>query len=126
VNSTEFEKLIEQRHSIRAFLPDAIDRNSIESILSCARAAPSGANLQPGLFHVLTGSVLSALTIALTEAVEQKRQPVSEYSYFPPVLSTELKARQHEAGFALYKALGIGRRDTQARVVSAHLRTMLM
>ena len=115
MNLNDIEKLIEQRRSVRAFLPDAIDRNSLEAILTCARHAPSGANLQPGRFHVLTGSALSTLTNALSEAIEQNRKPVSEYSYFPPVLSDELKARQHEAGFALYKALGIGRRDTQAR-----------
>jgi len=115
VNSNEFEKLIEQRRSVRAFLPDAIDRHSLEAILTCARLAPSGANLQPGHFHVLTGNALAVLIKALAEAIEQNRKPVCEYSYFPPVLSAEHKVRQHEAGFALYKALGIGRRDTQAR-----------
>ena len=115
MNSNEFEKLIEQRRSIRAFLPNAIDQQSLEAILTCARLAPSGANLQPGRFRVLTGSALSALIKALAEAIEKNRKSVCEYSYFPPDLSAELKARQHAAGFALYKALGIGRRDTQAR-----------
>lgn len=112
---TECENLIGQRRSIRAFLPDAIDMPSLEAVLTCARLAPSGANLQPGRFHVLTGSALSKLINALEEAIRLKRKPVAEYSYFPKVLSPELKARQHEAGFALYKALGIDRRDTQAR-----------
>jgi len=115
VNSNEIENLIEQRRSIRAFLPDAIDRPSLEAILTCARQAPSGANLQPGRFHVLTGSALSELVDALAEAIRLNKRPVAQYSYFPKVLSPELKARQHEAGFALYKALGIDRRDTQAR-----------
>jgi len=115
VNLNEVEDLIEQRRSIRAFLPDTIDRHSLEAILTCARLAPSGANLQPGRFHVLTGRALSTLIEALAEALRQNRKPVAQYSYFPQVLSPELKARQHEAGFALYKALGIDKRDTQAR-----------
>lgn len=115
MNANEFEKLIEQRRSIRAFLPDAIDRQSLEAILTCARFAPSGANLQPGCFHVLTGAALEHLKKSLADAIEQDRKPVAEYSYFPQVLSAEHKARQHEAGYALYQALGIGRRDTQAR-----------
>jgi len=115
VKLNELEKLIEKRSSTRAFLSDAIDRQSLEAILTCARSAPSGANLQPGRFHVLTGNALASLNKALADAINQNRQPVSEYSYFPTTLSPELKSRQHEAGFALYKALGIGRRDTQAR-----------
>ena len=114
-DSNEFEKLMEQRRSIRAFLPDAIEQETIKAILACARNAPSGANLQPGKFHVLTGKALSELKSSLADALAQNRKPVTEYSYFPKELSKELKARQYAAGFALYKALGIGRRDTQAR-----------
>ncbi|MCL4125986.1 UNVERIFIED_CONTAM: hypothetical protein GTU68_026268 [Idotea baltica] len=104
-----------QRRSIRAFLPDAVDRECIEAILSCARQAPSGANLQPGSFHVLTGDALKDVSHALGDAIAAKRKPVAEYSYFPEHLSAALKARQHDAGFALYEALGIERRDTKAR-----------
>lgn len=109
------EQGIKQRHSVRAYLPDAIDRESIEAILACARAAPSGANLQPGRFHVLTGGALDKLKLQLSQAAVNNRSIVSEYSYFPPTLSPELKARQREAGFALYNALGIEKRDTKAR-----------
>ncbi len=100
---------------MRAFLPDAVDRDKVEAILKCARRAPSGANLQPGHFHVLTGTALSALKQQLSAAVQAKRPMVAEYSYFPQNLSVELKSRQREAGFALYSALGIEKRDTQAR-----------
>ena len=111
----DVDQLIMQRRSIRAFLPKSVDRKRIENILTHARQAPSGANLQPGFFHVLSGDALTQLTEALSQAVADKRKPVAEYSYFPPALSAVLKSRQHDAGFALYNALGIGRRDTQAR-----------
>lgn len=109
------EQCITQRHSVRAYLPDAIDRSIIEAILKCARQAPSGANLQPGQFHVLTGDALANLKQQLADALVANRPTVAQYSYFPPKLSEQLKRRQQEAGFALYDALGIKKRDTQAR-----------
>jgi len=115
MSDNEIEKSIRQRHSVRAYLPDAVDRATIEAILKCARQAPSGANLQPGKFHVLTGGALANLKQQLSDAVAVNRPIVTEYSYFPPKLSPELKARQREAGFALYSALGIEKRDTKAR-----------
>jgi nitroreductase len=48
-------------------------------------------------------------------AVEDKTPVELEYSYFPPVMSPALKDRQRKAGFALYDALGIGKRDIAAR-----------
>lgn len=109
------EAALRQRSSIRAYLPDAIELELVKDILSLARMAPSGANLQPGKFHVLTGQALAELKNSLAEAVETDRPVVTEYSYFPKPLSAELKARQIAAGFALYSALGITRRDVAAR-----------
>ena len=113
--STSVEEALRSRHSVRGFLPDPIPRQTIAELLTLARLAPSGANLQPGAFHVLTGDALNSLTQTLDEAIAAGRPEVSEYSYFPEPMPGELKARQRAAGFALYEALGIGRRDTQAR-----------
>jgi len=115
VADNQVETCIEQRHSVRAYLTDAIPRATVEAILNCARQAPSGANLQPGRFHVLSGKALAQLKQQLNNAVVGKRPVVTEYSYFPPSLSATLKARQREAGFALYDALGIEKRNTKAR-----------
>lgn len=109
------DQLIRQRRSVRAYLPDPVNRETIEAILVSARCAPSGANLQPGHFHVLVGQALLDLNEKLIAAVDDKRPIVSEYSYFPETLSAELKSRQHAAGFALYDALGIAKRDTAER-----------
>lgn len=115
MTGNSIEQSLQQRHSVRAYLPDAIDRASIEAVLECARLAPSGANLQPGQFHILSGDALARLKQQLANAVSANRPMVAEYSYFPPTLSKPLKARQQAAGFALYDALGIAKRDTQAR-----------
>lgn len=112
---TSLEELLRRRSSVRGFLPDPIPRDTVAELLTLARLAPSGANLQPGEFHVLTGKALAELTSALDDAIDAGRPEVAEYSYFPEPMPAELKARQRAAGFALYEALGISRRQTQAR-----------
>ncbi len=111
----DLENLLQQRRSVRAFLPEPVDRDCIEAILKDARQAPSGANLQPGCFHVLAGHALTGLIESLELAIKQNRPTVDEYSYFPRVMPKSLKARQIAAGFALYNALGIERLDKKAR-----------
>ncbi|WP_305971233.1 MULTISPECIES: nitroreductase [unclassified Mameliella] len=109
------QHLLSARRSVRGFLPDPVPRQDIERILTAARTAPSGANLQPGRFHALTGGPLADLSQALVAAAESGRPPVAEYSYFPQPMPPDLKAKQRAAGYALYSALGIGRRDIAAR-----------
>lgn len=111
----EFYELIEHRRSTRAFTGARVDRAMLERICRAARAAPSGANLQPGRFHVLTGTALETLKTELAEAHDKGRSHDTEYSYFPAPMSAELKDRQRKAGYALYEALGIGRRDIAGR-----------
>ncbi|WP_346420791.1 nitroreductase family protein [Paracoccus sp. N5] len=50
-----------KRRSVRAYLDRPVPRATVEEICRLARSAPSGANLQPGHFHVLTGSALADL-----------------------------------------------------------------
>lgn len=103
------------RRSTRGFLPRAVHRETVEAILTDARRAPSGANLQPGRFIALTGAPLRALSGALGKAIAEGRPQVAEYSYFPTPMPPELKARQRATGYALYEALGIERRDLDGR-----------
>ena len=92
-----------------------MSKQALEIMCQAARRAPSGANLQPGRFHVLTGGALSALISALHDAQANGTPHAAEYSYFPTPMPTELKARQRAAGYALYEAMGIGRRDIDGR-----------
>lgn len=112
---TGVEEALFARRSVRGFLPDPVPRDVIEDILRAARTAPSGANLQPGRFHVLAGVALAGLTDSLMAAVADGTPEVSEYSYFPKQMGADLKARQRAAGYALYQALEIGRRDIAGR-----------
>jgi nitroreductase len=113
--TAKFNDLLAQRRSVRAFKDDSIDRQTLENICCAARQAPSGANLQPGKFHVLIGTALGGLKDRLAQAVAENTPVDLEYSYFPERMSDALKARQKTAGFALYEAIGISRRDVAGR-----------
>lgn len=115
MNASPLEKLLEERHSVRAFTKEPVARADLERILRAARRAPSGANLQPGHFHVLMGKALEQLSAAFAQAIAQDVPHVQEYSYFPNPMPADRKARQRAAGFALYDALGIDKRDLDGR-----------
>ncbi|MFT5632094.1 MAG: nitroreductase [Gammaproteobacteria bacterium] len=107
--------LLAQRKSVRAFSDAKVDLETVQRICRSGRQAPSGANLQPGKFHVLTGQALADLKSRLAAAYAEGGPVDAEYSYFPPTMNAELKARQKKAGYALYEAMGIPRRDIAGR-----------
>jgi nitroreductase len=111
----KFADLALARRSVRAFTPVPIPRDQVAQLLTTARTAPSGANLQPGRFVVLTGAALADLVSALEEARYAGRPEVSEYDWFPDPMPDDLKAQQRATGFGLYAALGIERRDLAGR-----------
>jgi len=115
MSESDLYKRLTSRRSIRGYLDTPVARDAIEHILRAARHAPSGANLQPGGFHVLTGTPFDALKSTLADARNNGHPEVSEYSYFPNPMPANLKARQRAAGFALYEALGVTRRDIAGR-----------
>ncbi len=115
MSESDLYNRLASRRSVRGYLDTPVPRSSIEQILRAARHAPSGANLQPGGFHVLTGAPFETLKTTLAEARTNGRPEVSEYSYFPNPMPATLKARQRAAGFALYEALGVNRRDVAGR-----------
>lgn len=111
----DFTALAARRRTVRGFLADPVSREAVADLMTTARTAPSGANLQPGRFIALTGAPLGALIAALERAIDQNRPRVSEYGYFPDPMPPHLKARQRAAGYALYASLGIDRRDLDGR-----------
>lgn len=50
-----FIELVQSRHSIRKFLPDAIPKDILMQILEAGRVAPSAQNRQPWRFIVIEG-----------------------------------------------------------------------
>ncbi len=105
---------IQQRHSIRAFLPRPVDRVLIEQVLEVARFAPSGTNTQPWNVYVLTGESLKQITEAVLKVFgdpEQAAQHQEEYPYYPKAWQSPFVDRRRKVGWDLYGLLGIGKAD---------------
>lgn len=119
--NNDVEKIILDRHSVRAFTAQDVSRDTIQDILSKASFAPSGTNTQPWKVYVVQGNKkcqITAQVVASVNSVYQGRvdkksfqAPYLYYSeqWFEPYLS-----RRRENGWAMYKLLGIAKGDKSA------------
>lgn len=110
------EKVILERHSVRAFTDQDVSDECIRDILSKAARAPSGTNTQPWKVYVVVGETKQRITdqvVATVNAIfrgelkkEQFKPPYLYYSerWFDPYLR-----RRRENGLGLYRILGIAK-----------------
>lgn len=59
---------IMNRHSVRAFTTDAVERDVLDRVLRAAMAAPSAMNTQPWHFYVATGAVRERIGAAMAQS----------------------------------------------------------
>ena len=101
---------ITTRHSIRAFLSTPVSRKVVEEILSVARRAPSGTNMQPWWVYVVTGEGKNRLSDALLKAHDGGASAwTPEYQYYPNDFQEPYKSRRRKVGWDLYGLLDIER-----------------
>ena len=104
------------RHSMRAYLPTPVPRETVEDILRVASRAPSGTNTQPWQVHVLLGAARQRLidriqAIAANPAELATHQ--DEYDYYPKEWVSPYIDRRRKIGWDLYKLLGITKADRE-------------
>ncbi|WP_425570596.1 nitroreductase [Pseudonocardia adelaidensis] len=101
---------------MRAFTGEPVPREALQRVLSAARRAPSGANLQPWRVYVVDGAQLTELK-RRTRARAAAGDPgdAREYEMYPPDLAPPYCARRSTAAAQRYAALGIAREDRRAR-----------
>lgn len=102
------------RHSIRAYRPDPVPRETIEHLLALAARAPSGTNTQPWKVYVLTGAARDALCarlVAAYDSPEERASHTEEYAYYPTQWVSPYIDRRRKVGWDLYGLLGIGKAD---------------
>lgn len=83
----ELEKVINARHSTRAFLDKPVPRETIEELLTLSTRAPSAINLQPWEFTVVMGEELRRLGKSLVKRMRERNiscgpdavRPLPEY-----------------------------------------------
>lgn len=108
------DEALNSRKSVRAFLPDPVDEETIKDILRVASRAPSGTNMQPWKVYVLTGEKKQQVTDAiLNSGIRPEKAVWDEYVYYPDHFFEPYLTRRRTVGFALYSALGIGRREVE-------------
>ncbi len=115
---------ITSRHSIRAYLPTPVPRETITEILEVAARAPSGTNTQPWKVTVLTGAAKARLSAAIGAAYADPAERVrhaEEYDYYPTEWASPYIDRRRKVGWDLYGLLGIAKTD-KARMQAQHAR----
>jgi len=68
----ELEKIINERHSTRAFLDKPVPREILERLLLLSTKAPSAINLQPWEFTVVIGEERIRLSKALVKSMRER------------------------------------------------------
>ncbi len=130
----EFIDVLNARHSARAFTREPIPEDRLQRVLERAAAAPSWSNTQPYQIALAQGADLAALGDELSERFERlaplqrapawkkalaavRRSPALPDGDFRPVIKypDDLQPRRVATGKGLYRHLGIGRDDKQAR-----------
>ena len=64
---------IKERHSTRAFRPDPVNRETIETLLHLSASAPSAINLQPWEFTVVSGEEKKRLSRLLIKRMRERQ-----------------------------------------------------
>jgi len=112
------DQAITSRMSVRAFLPEAVPRETLMQVLDVASRAPSGVNTQPWKVYVLQGATRDALVSKVCAAHDAVRADPSlaahyqeAYAYYPEKWVSPYIERRRENGWGLYGLLGIGKGD---------------
>jgi len=105
---------VRERRSIRCFRPDEVSENIIRDILDVARWSPSGGNIQPWEFYVVTGDALEKFK-KLNCQQYMDGVPPSPDIPMPEVWPEVLKKRYMNLGKRLLSSLSIAREDAEGR-----------
>jgi nitroreductase len=106
---------IKNRKSVRAFLDQPVEDETIVKILDAARWAASGTNTQPWEVAVVSGETKVKLQQQLVDAFESGMKQKMDYQYYPAEWVEPFRSRRIQCGLKLYKTLAIKREDTERR-----------
>lgn len=99
---------ITSRRSVRAFLPQPVQRDIVERILTIATQAPSGSNTQPWRAYILTGKILNQVGHEMQKAFgDEESGHKRDYNYHTDQLFEPLLSRQQACERAKYSILEI-------------------
>jgi len=110
----QFDDVVRDRRSVRAFRSDPVPADLIRELLQTACLAPSGTNIQPWKVHVVTGDTRRRL--AEEVLAHRETRPDDDTAEFPR--SSKRKepyiSRMRALGKDMYGRIGIARGDEAA------------
>ena len=104
------DKLLAERHSCRAFLPQQVDMAVQQSFLKTAQRTSSWCNSQAWQVTIASGSAVERFREAMHQAASSGSERGSDFP-FPAEYTGDYLARRRECGFQLYQAVGVERGD---------------
>jgi len=107
------DEAIRSRQSVRAFLPNPVERTTVEELLRLASRSASGSNIQPWRVRVIAGDAKTRLTQAIYDAVARDGfEPYQrEWNYYPVRWREPFLGRRRKIGWDMYSLLGVAKGD---------------
>lgn len=106
------DKLLAERHSCRAFLPQPVAIDVQKSFLATAQRTSSWCNSQAWQVTIASGAAVDRFREAMVKAAQSGADKGSDFP-FPKEYTGPYLARRRECGFQLYKAVGVERGDKE-------------
>lgn len=112
-----FHDVVRDRRSIRSFLPNPVADELIRAVTEDARHAPSNANIQPAVVHIVSGNARDRLSKAILAAEDAGRQS-PDFPWAYDELFGVYSERQKVQGATYYQAIGVTRDSVDGRRTS--------
>src|SRR6516162_11799865 len=107
------EELLNERFSVRAFLPQPVPRETIARVLAVAQRTASWCNSQPWQVIIASGEAKERFRKEIYATASSGAPDDGDFP-FPREYRGVYLARRRESGFQLYNTLGIPRGDKLA------------
>jgi nitroreductase len=107
------EELLNERYSVRAFLPKPVPREIIDRVLATAQRTASWCNSQPWQVLIASGEAKERFRKEIYAAAMSGAEQGHDFTPPREYLGVYLE-RRRESGFQLYNTLGIPRGDKMA------------
>jgi len=108
-----FDAVVQQRRSVRGFLPEPVAPELLQHLFTLANRAPSNCNTQPWMVHVVSGAKLEQLRALLPDNTQHGKMTL-DFPYEPRYHGV-YQERQYDAANQMYGAVGLERKDKQQR-----------
>jgi nitroreductase len=107
------EELLNERYSVRAFLPQEVPHETIEHVLAVAQRTASWCNSQPWQVVIASGAAKERFRRQIYAEASSGAPEDTDFPFPREYLGVYLE-RRRESGFQLYNTLGIPRGDKAA------------